>query len=66
MYVPVLDVHGHVSVPQAANSFLVSVLVSNTAMKGLLRYAAASRASSLTVGAATPIKRSLAGGQPPT
>lgn len=31
--VPVLDVHGHVSVPQAANSFLVSMLGSNTPLK---------------------------------
>jgi predicted TIM-barrel fold metal-dependent hydrolase len=31
--IPVLDVHGHVSVPQAANSFLMSMLGSNTAIK---------------------------------
>jgi predicted TIM-barrel fold metal-dependent hydrolase len=30
--VPVFDVHGHVSVPQAANSFLVLMLGSNTPM----------------------------------
>ncbi|HYK70837.1 MAG TPA: amidohydrolase family protein [Streptosporangiaceae bacterium] len=30
--IPVLDVHGHVTVPQAANSFLVMMLGSNTAM----------------------------------
>ncbi len=30
--VPVLDVHGHVSVPAAANSFLVLMLGANTAM----------------------------------
>ena len=30
--IPVLDVHGHVTVPQAANSFLVMMLGSNTPM----------------------------------
>ena len=30
--IPVLDVHGHVTVPQAANSFLIMMLGSNTPM----------------------------------
>jgi predicted TIM-barrel fold metal-dependent hydrolase len=39
--VPVFDVHGHVSVPQAANSFLVLMLGSNTAMDSPIGAAAA-------------------------
>ena len=39
--VPVFDVHGHVSVPQAANSFLVLMLGSNTPMDSPIGAAAA-------------------------